>query len=57
VENALGAFRGNEEKMAQGPTPGVRKSVVPVPEGPGLGPEINEDGLKSHLALDEKWWG
>jgi len=57
VENALGAFRGNKEKMAQGPTPVVRKSVFPVPEGPGLGLELNEDWLKSHLALDEKWWG
>jgi len=56
VENALGAFRGNKEKMAQGATPVVRKSVFPVPEGPGLGLEINEDWLKSHLALDEKWW-
>jgi len=57
VENALGAFRGNKEKMAQGPTPVVRNSVFPVPEEPGLGLEINEDWLKSHLALDEKWWG
>jgi L-alanine-DL-glutamate epimerase-like enolase superfamily enzyme len=56
VENALGAFRGNKEKMAQGPTPVVRNSVFPVPEEPGLGLEINEDWLKSHLALDEKWW-
>ena len=36
VENALGAFRGNKEKMAQGPEPAVRKSVFPVPEGPAL---------------------
>lgn len=38
VENALGAFRGNKEKMAQGPEPVVRKSVFPVREEPGLWP-------------------
>ncbi|MBI2687348.1 MAG: mandelate racemase/muconate lactonizing enzyme family protein [Acidobacteria bacterium] len=59
VENALGAFRGNKEKMAQGKTPVVRKSVFPVPEGPGLGLDLNEDWLKSHIAEaeGEKWWG
>jgi L-alanine-DL-glutamate epimerase-like enolase superfamily enzyme len=57
VENALGAFRGNKEKMAQGPEPAVRKSVFPVPEGPGLGLEINEDWLRSHVAKGESWWG
>jgi L-alanine-DL-glutamate epimerase-like enolase superfamily enzyme len=31
VENALGAFRGNKEKMAQGPEPAVRKSVFLAP--------------------------
>jgi hypothetical protein len=43
--------------LAKMTTPVVRKSVFPVPEGPGLGLELNEDWLKSHLALDEKWWG
>ena len=57
VENALGAFRGNKEKMAQGPEPVVRKSVFQVPEGPGLGLEINEDWLRSHVAKGETWWG
>jgi L-alanine-DL-glutamate epimerase-like enolase superfamily enzyme len=56
VENALGAFRGNKEKMAQGKEPTVRKSVFPVPEGPGLGLELNEDWLKSHVAKDDRWW-
>jgi len=57
VENVLGAFRGNKEKMAHGVEPAVRKSVFPVPEGPGLGLEINEDWLRSHLAKGETWWG
>ncbi len=56
VENVLGAFRGNKEKMAQGKEPAVRKSVFPVPEGPGLGLDLNEDWLKSHVAKGDKWW-
>jgi L-alanine-DL-glutamate epimerase-like enolase superfamily enzyme len=57
VENALGAFRGNKEKMAQGPEPMVRNSVFPVPEGPGLGLDLNEDWLRSHIASGDMWWG
>lgn len=56
VENALGAFRGNKEKMAQGPEPAVRKSLFPVPEGPGLGLELNEDWLRAHVAKGDSWW-
>lgn len=57
VENALGAFRGFKEKMAQGTEPAVRKSVFPVPEGPGLGLNLNEDWLRSHVAPGDTWWG
>jgi galactonate dehydratase len=57
VENALGAFRGNKEKMAQGNEPAVRKSVFPVPEGAGLGLDLNEDWLRAHLAKGDVWWG
>jgi L-alanine-DL-glutamate epimerase-like enolase superfamily enzyme len=57
VENALGAFRGNKEKMAQGAEPVVRNSVFPVPEGPGLGLDLNEDWLRSHIARGDTWWG
>ena len=57
VENALGAFRGNKEKMAQGREPAVRKNVFPVPEGPGLGLDLNEDWLRVHVARGDKWWG
>lgn len=56
VENALGAFRGNKEKMAQGPEPAVRKSMFPVPEGPGLGLDLNEDWLRKHIAPGDTWW-
>jgi L-alanine-DL-glutamate epimerase-like enolase superfamily enzyme len=57
VENALGAFRGHKEKMAQGPEPAVRNSVFPVPEGPGLGLDLNEDWLRAHVASGDTWWG
>jgi len=57
VENALGAFRGFKEKMAQGPEAAIRNSVFPVPEGPGLGLNLNEDWLRSHIAPGDSWWG
>ena len=57
VENVLGAFRGNKENMAQGTKPVVRNGTFPVPEGPGLGLEINEDWLRSHMEKGETWWG
>jgi L-alanine-DL-glutamate epimerase-like enolase superfamily enzyme len=57
IENALGAFRGNKEDMAQGVKPALRKGKFSVPEGPGLGLEINEDWLKSHMEKGESWWG
>jgi L-alanine-DL-glutamate epimerase-like enolase superfamily enzyme len=57
VENALGPFRGNKQDMAEGPKPAVRKSVFPVPEGPGLGLELNEDWLRAHIAKGDAWWG
>jgi len=57
VENVLGPFRGNKEDMANGARPMVRNSLFPVPEGPGLGLDLNEDWLRSHLAKDDAWWG
>ncbi len=56
VENALGAFRGHKEKMAQGPEPVVRNSVFPVSDGPGLGLDLNEDWLRAHIASGDSWW-
>ena len=51
--------RGFKEKagMVQGKEPMVRNSVFPVPEGPGLGIELNEDWLRKSLAVGERWWG
>jgi L-alanine-DL-glutamate epimerase-like enolase superfamily enzyme len=57
IENALGDFRGNKEKMAANGEPVVRNSVMQFPKGPGLGLEMNEDWLKQHMAKGETWWG
>jgi L-alanine-DL-glutamate epimerase-like enolase superfamily enzyme len=57
VENALGPFRGNKEGMANGAAPMVRNSQFPVPRGPGLGLDLNQDWLRSHVAKDDRWWG
>jgi L-alanine-DL-glutamate epimerase-like enolase superfamily enzyme len=57
VENGLGAFRGFHENMAVGVKPALHNGKFSVPEGPGLGLEINEDWLKSHMQKGESWWG
>jgi L-alanine-DL-glutamate epimerase-like enolase superfamily enzyme len=57
VENGLGAFRGFHENMAVGVKPALHKGKFSVPEGPGLGLEINEDWLKAHMQKGEVWWG
>jgi galactonate dehydratase len=57
VENDLGPFRGFKENMAKGAKPQVRGSTFPVPEGPGLGLDIDEAWLRSHMAKGETWWG
>ena len=57
VENVLGAFRGYKEQMAQGTKPVIRNGVFKVPEGPGLGLEINEDWLRLHVEKGDSWWG
>ena len=55
VENALGAFRGNKEKMANGPAPAVRNSTFPVPEALGLALSLKEDWLQAHAAKGDTW--
>jgi L-alanine-DL-glutamate epimerase-like enolase superfamily enzyme len=57
VENVLGAFRGYKENMALGVKPALHNGKFLVPDGPGLGLEINEDWLKSHMEKGETWWG
>jgi galactonate dehydratase len=57
IENILGEASGFKEEMAARNAPVIRKSLLPYPEGPGLGLEINEDWLRQHLAKGETWWG
>lgn len=56
IENALGEFREHKEDMAAGKKPVVRNSVAALPEGPGLGLQLNEDWLKQHLPKGEPYW-
>jgi L-alanine-DL-glutamate epimerase-like enolase superfamily enzyme len=56
IENALGEWRGYKENMAAGKKPVVRNSVIALPEGPGLGLQLNEDWLKQHLLKGEPYW-
>jgi len=56
VENVIGEHRGFKEEMVSGKKPVVRNSVFALPEGPGLGLQIDEDGLKKHLAKGEPYW-
>ena len=51
------ADRGYKENMALGVKPALHNGKFLVPEGPGLGLEINEDWLKSHMEKGETWWG
>ena len=55
-ENALGAMRGFKEKMAAGKQPVVRKGAMALPEGPGLGLQLNEDWLREHAVKGEAYW-
>src|ERR1035437_3447375 len=54
LENGLGA--GVIEKMAADNPPVVRQSQLRLPEGPGLGLNVNEDFLREHLPRGETYW-
>jgi galactonate dehydratase len=56
-ESQLGRPGHYIEGMAAGSPPDVRKSLLKVPSGPGLGLDINPDFLKKNLAPDEEYWG
>ncbi len=56
-ESALGRPTRHVEKMASGNAPMVRNGRLQVPEGPGLGLDLNFDYLKTVLAPGEEWWG
>ncbi|HVN05915.1 MAG TPA: mandelate racemase/muconate lactonizing enzyme family protein [Bryobacteraceae bacterium] len=56
-ESQLGRPNHYIEEMAAGSPPAVRKGLLSVPGGPGLGLEINSDFLKKNLAAGEPYWG
>lgn len=56
-ESQLGRPGRYIEGMAAGSPPEVRKGMLKVPAGPGLGLEIDPDFLKANLAPGEQFWG
>jgi len=55
-ESALGRPAGGIEKMSKGKPLVVRDGFLPVPDGPGLGFEPDDDYLRSQLETDEPFW-
>ncbi len=55
-ESALGRPTRHVEKMAVSNPPLVRNSRLKVPEGPGLGLDLNMEYLKENLVEGEPWW-
>jgi L-alanine-DL-glutamate epimerase-like enolase superfamily enzyme len=56
-ESALGRPNHYVESMAAGNPPEVRKGLLKVPQGPGLGLDLNWDFLRKNLAPGEEFWG
>ena len=56
-ESQLGRPGHYIEEMAAASAPDVRKGLLKVPTGPGLGLEINPDFLKKNLVEGETYWG
>ena len=56
-ESQLGRPGRYIEGMAAGSPPEVRKGLLTVPTGPGLGLQISPDFLRANLAPGEEYWG
>ena len=56
-ESALGRPGHYIEGMAAGGPPDVRKGMLKVPTGPGLGLDINPEFLRKNLVEGEEFWG
>jgi len=56
-ESALGRPNRYVESMAASNPPEVRKGLLRVPAGPGLGLDLNWDFLRKNLAPGEEFWG
>ena len=55
-ESQLGRPNHYIEGMSATTAPDVRNGMLKVPEGPGLGLEINPDFLRKNLVEDEPYW-
>jgi galactonate dehydratase len=55
-ESQLGRPNHFIEGMAAGSPPDLRKGLLKIPTGPGLGLEINPEFLKQNLAEGETYW-
>ncbi len=56
-ESALGRTNHYVESMAASNPPLVRNSQLKVPDGPGLGLDLNPDVLRTNLVDGEPYWG
>jgi len=56
-ESALGRPNRYAESMAASNPPSVRNGRLKVPDGPGLGIDLNPDVLRANLVEGEPWWG
>jgi galactonate dehydratase len=56
-ESALGRPTHHVENMAASNPPVVRNGLFQVPEGPGLGLNLNFDYLRKNLMPGEEFWG
>ena len=56
-ESALGRPTRHVEQMAASNPPVVQKGQLKVPEGHGLGLDLNWDYIRKNLAPGEEWWG
>ena len=55
-ESALGRPSRYVESMARSNPPVVKDGLLKVPEGPGLGVDLDEDFLRKNLVEGEPYW-
>jgi len=55
-ESAIGHAHRTVESMAKGNPPVVGKGLLKVPEGPGLGLDLDSDSLRKALVEGEPYW-
>jgi L-alanine-DL-glutamate epimerase-like enolase superfamily enzyme len=55
-ESALGRPNRYVERMARSNPPVVKAGLLKVPEGPGLGVDLDEDFLRKNLVEGEPYW-